>query len=76
MSDLQNLRARVIAGRDETKPSLVVCAGTACQASDSSRIIRSVKRYILLRDLVDDIRLRVTGCQGFCEMGPFILTEP
>jgi NADH-quinone oxidoreductase subunit F len=27
-------------------------------------------------DLHDRISLRITGCHGFCEMGPFLLTEP
>ena len=61
---------------DESKPRIVVCAGTACQASASSGIIRVAKRHILERGLLDRVSLRVTGCHGFCEMGPFILTEP
>ncbi|NQT84204.1 FAD-dependent oxidoreductase [bacterium] len=60
----------------ESKPCIVVCAGTACQASGSSDIIRVAKRHIIERRLLDKISLRVTGCHGFCEMGPFILTEP
>jgi len=35
-----------------------------------------VKRYIIEKGLVGKVALRVTGCHGFCEMGPFILTEP
>ncbi len=76
LASLQELRKRMIAGRVADKPTIVVCAGTACQASESNRIIRSVKRYLLLKDLVEVVDLRVTGCHGFCEMGPFILTEP
>jgi len=76
LSDLKELRRRIIAVQTEAKPTLIVCAGTACQASESSRIIRSVKRYLLAEDLIEKVGLRVTGCQGFCEVGPFILTEP
>ena len=53
-----------------------VCAGTACQASGASDIIRVAKKYIIQEELHDRISLRITGCHGFCEMGPFILTEP
>ena len=67
----------IIAGDvDESKPRIVVCAGTACQASGASDIIRAAKKYILQEHLLDKIALRITGCHGFCEMGPFILTEP
>ena len=57
-------------------PRLVVCAGTACQASGSNDVVRLAKRYILKNNLLDRISVRVTGCHGFCEMGPFVLTEP
>ncbi|MFH1419938.1 MAG: NADH-ubiquinone oxidoreductase-F iron-sulfur binding region domain-containing protein [Planctomycetota bacterium] len=55
---------------------MVICAGTACQASGSNDILRIAKRHIMDKGLIDKIALRITGCQGFCEMGPFILTEP
>ena len=58
------------------RPTLVVCAGTGGQASGSNDILRIIKRYILDRGLQSRIGLRVTGCQGFCEMDPFILVEP
>ena len=66
----------VAADYDESKPRLVICAGTACQASGSNGLLRVAKKYIIERELFDKIALRVTGCHGFCEMGPFILTEP
>jgi len=58
------------------KPTLVVCAGTGGQASGSNDVIRVIKRYILDRSLQEQIELRITGCQGFCEMDPFIVVEP
>jgi NADH-quinone oxidoreductase subunit F len=61
---------------EQGKPRIVVCAGTACQASGASDIVRVAKRHILEKQLVDRVSLRVTGCHGFCEMGPFVLTEP
>ncbi|HET7039455.1 MAG TPA: hypothetical protein VFH97_06180, partial [Gemmatimonadales bacterium] len=72
------LRRRV---RDEAAarpalPTLVLCAGTGGQASGSNDIMRIIKRQILERRLGDRIRLRITGCQGFCEMDPFIVVEP
>ena len=57
-------------------PRIVVCAGTACQASNSSDIIRIAKKYVIQENLFDRISIRITGCHGFCEMGPFVLTEP
>jgi len=76
VADLTGLRKRIIADRVRDRPTIIVCAGTACQASESGRIVRRVKRHLLMNDLIDQVDLRVTGCHGFCEVGPFILTEP
>ncbi|MFC2084125.1 FAD-dependent oxidoreductase [Bacteroidota bacterium] len=58
------------------RPTLVVCAGTGGQASGSNDVIRIIKRYILDRGLQEQVEIRITGCQGYCEMDPFIVVEP
>jgi len=58
------------------KPTLVVCAGTGGQASGSNDVIRVIKKYILEQGLQERVDLRITGCQGFCEMDPFVVVEP
>ncbi|MFB3818976.1 MAG: NADH-ubiquinone oxidoreductase-F iron-sulfur binding region domain-containing protein [Candidatus Methylomirabilales bacterium] len=75
---LDALRARLAAEaeRERGKPCLVLCAGTGGQASGSGTILRLVKRYILEHRLQDRLGLRITGCQGFCQMDPFIVVEP
>jgi NADH-quinone oxidoreductase subunit F len=76
INELKELRRVLFDASEENKPRIVICAGTACQASGSNDIIRISKRYIIEKRLVGKMSLRITGCHGFCEMGPFILTEP
>jgi NADH-quinone oxidoreductase subunit F len=76
ITDFNRLRSMVLADLERDKPCVVVCAGTACQASGSNDILRAAKKHILEKELLDRVSLRVTGCHGFCEMGPFMLTEP
>ena len=76
VKELTELRSMLFDHISEDKPCIVICAGTACQASSSSDIIRVAKRHVLENHLLERVSLRVTGCHGFCEMGPFILTEP
>ncbi len=76
IDELRELRSVLFDAIDKNKPRIVVCAGTACQASGSNGVIRVVKRHIIEKGLVGKVALRITGCHGFCEMGPFILTEP
>lgn len=74
--DLQRLRTIILDGGERDRPAVIVCAGTACQASGSNSVHRAIKKYIIENDLHEQLILRITGCHGFCEMGPFILTEP
>ncbi len=76
INELKELRSVLFNNADENKPRIVICAGTACHASGSNGIIRVVKKHIIEKHLVGTVSLRITGCHGFCEMGPFILTEP
>ena len=75
---LGDFRRRVLAEKDVVydRPTLVVCAGTGGQASGANDVIRVIKRYVLNRSMQEKVALRITGCQGFCEMDPFILVEP
>jgi NADH:ubiquinone oxidoreductase subunit F (NADH-binding)/(2Fe-2S) ferredoxin/NAD-dependent dihydropyrimidine dehydrogenase PreA subunit len=61
---------------DPVPPTIVVSAGTCGQASGANTLIRAIKREILTRDLAERVRLRVTGCQGFCQMEPSLLIDP
>ncbi len=73
-----DFRHRIITEKNfqHEKSTLVICAGTGGQASGSNDIIRIIKRYLLEKNLQEKIDLRITGCQGFCEMDPFILVQP
>ncbi len=76
IKELQGLQRRIRSRLDQRETLITVCAGTACQACGANDVQRVIKRRLIERDLVDRIRLRITGCHGFCEMGPFVVTEP
>jgi len=78
VEELVNFRRRILSERSVQYdvPTLVVCAGTGGQASGANDIIRVIKRYLIEKGLRDKVALRITGCQGFCEMDPFIVVEP
>jgi NADH-quinone oxidoreductase subunit F len=67
-------RLRVDPGAD--LPTLVIPAGTCGQASGANDLIRITKRTLLERSLGDRVRLRITGCHGYCQMEPSVLVEP
>jgi NADH-quinone oxidoreductase subunit F len=57
-------------------PTLVIPAGTCGQASGANDLIRMTKRTLLERGLGDRVRLRITGCHGYCQAEPSVLVEP
>ncbi|MBM4044111.1 MAG: FAD-dependent oxidoreductase [Planctomycetes bacterium] len=74
--EFRTFRQTILSQPRDERPCFVVCAGTGGLASGSNDILRILKRQILARNLQDRVSLRITGCQGFCEMDPFILVEP
>ena len=69
-------QARALTGRDSPAPTLVIPAGTCGRASGANDLIRTAEQKILDGGLTDRVRLRVTGCHGFCQMEPSVLVEP
>ena len=76
IEDFKQLQTRLIAGKDIKTPTIVISAGTCGQASGANDLIRVSKREILNKGLTERIKLRITGCHGFCEMEPSVLIEP
>jgi NADH:ubiquinone oxidoreductase subunit F (NADH-binding)/(2Fe-2S) ferredoxin len=70
------LQERIIADRDPQIPVVVIPAGTCGQASGANDLTRIAKREILTQGLADKLRLRITGCHGFCQAEPSVLIEP
>jgi len=58
------------------KINLIVSAGTCGQARGSMEVIDSLNNTIKQKRLQDKIRVKVTGCHGFCEAEPNIIVQP
>ena len=70
------LQERLADRGDRTIPVVVVPAGTCGRASGAEELVRVAEREISEKELSDKVRIRVTGCHGFCEMEPSVLVEP
>jgi NADH-quinone oxidoreductase subunit F len=76
IEDFELYRNRVVADLKSDIPTIIIPAGTCGQASGTNDLIRIAKRELLEKDLMDKVRLRITGCHGFCEMEPSVLIVP
>ncbi|MBM4040968.1 MAG: hypothetical protein FJ290_20910, partial [Planctomycetes bacterium] len=70
------LQSRLVAALDPGSPTIVVPAGTCGQVSGADELVRRARQELRDRNLTEKIRVRVTGCHGFCEMEPSVLIEP
>ncbi len=55
---------------------LFICAGTGCVANRSYEIKEELVREITRRGLNTEVRVAITGCNGYCERGPIIVVQP
>jgi NADH-quinone oxidoreductase subunit F len=80
VGDLTVLQSRLLADRELNEelqiPTIIIPTGTCGQASGANDLIRVTKRELLERDLAGRINLRITGCNGYCQMEPLALVEP
>ncbi len=72
----KDLRERLRVDRNGDLPTIVIPAGTCGQASGANDIIRIAKRTVLERGLGEQLRIRITGCHGYCQMEPSALVLP
>jgi len=62
--------------RSEKRPVLTVSSGTCGQARGSAKVINALHKALKERRLENKVKVRVTGCHGFCEAEPNIIIFP
>jgi len=68
---------KTYAGEDSSiKQWITVCGGTGCQAYGCNEVARSLEAEIENQGLSGEVRVRSTGCHGFCERGPIVVIQP
>ena len=80
--------ARNALKQSEQVPAVLICAGTGCIAGGALKIYENLKNecesrglpvYIGLKHDSDEeksLHIKMSGCHGFCEMGPLVHIEP
>jgi NADH-quinone oxidoreductase subunit F len=54
----------------------IICGGTGCAACGCRAIRESMDREVAALGLGGRVKVRTTGCHGYCEQGPLIIVEP
>jgi NADH:ubiquinone oxidoreductase subunit F (NADH-binding)/(2Fe-2S) ferredoxin len=60
----------------DNKHEIIVCQGTGCVSGGAEQLYSLLQREIAGLNLSDSIRVKLTGCHGFCQRGPLVVIEP
>ena len=55
---------------------IMICAGTGCTASGAIPLQEAIEQELKRFGLEKSVDVVVTGCHGFCEMGPLVVVYP
>src|SRR4030065_1810684 len=72
--DLEKVREQILKKRESQKIVLRTC-NTGCRARRSQKVVDSLENAIQEQGVQDTVKIKKTGCHGFCEMGPVIGVE-
>ncbi|NWF93570.1 MAG: NADH-quinone oxidoreductase subunit NuoF [Syntrophaceae bacterium] len=76
-SDLEKWRQDIIKKQKRDEIVVSVCGGTGCHAYGCKKVRDQFAKAIKKNGFMDKkIRLRFTGCRGFCERGPIVTIQP
>jgi len=56
--------------------NLMLCGGTGCIASGAPKVKQAIEEELIKRGLADEVQVVMTGCNGFCAMGPIMTVFP
>jgi NADH-quinone oxidoreductase subunit F len=74
--ELEKLRQELLAGSKTDAPQVTVCGGTGCLANGSAAVAQAFAEEMKKQGLDGRVRLKKTGCHGFCERGPVVILHP
>lgn len=79
VTSVKNLQERASEKKKENQKYskvITLCAGTGCCASGCLSVLTALRNELKQKGLAKKIKIRTTGCHGFCEQGPLMVIEP
>jgi NADH:ubiquinone oxidoreductase subunit F (NADH-binding)/(2Fe-2S) ferredoxin/ferredoxin len=73
---LESFRERLARELQAWPMRITLSGGTCGEASGSLAVLQAVRAGLEENGLTDEVHVRVTGCQGFCQQEPLLTVEP
>ncbi len=61
---------------EKVRSHLMLCAGTGCVASGTTKVKTALEQELAKRGLAEEIKIVLTGCNGYCAEGPVMAVYP
>lgn len=74
--DLERAAENLKEESSRSKKIVTLCAGTGCCASGCLEVGLALQKELKRAQLENEVKIRTTGCHGFCEQGPLMVIEP
>ncbi|NMD11810.1 MAG: hydrogenase, partial [Acidobacteria bacterium] len=72
----QTIAAHERLRKKDRRPILTVSAGTCGRARGALKVVDALRTSLRKAKIDKKVRLRVTGCHGYCEAEPNIIVQP
>ncbi len=88
LEEFKALQEKCIKARENEKRKILVCCGTGCAAGGNLKVYEELKNQMAAHGAAYEVALnlsscagesvgiKMSGCHGFCEMGPLVRIEP
>ena len=86
VQELREYRETCKKAMDAEKSRVVICGGAGCVSKGANRVYEKLLSLmkeknlsfsvVLEKENTADVRVKKSGCHGFCEMGPLVRIEP
>ena len=60
----------------KNKPLITICGGTGCRANRCIEVSELFRSTLKQKGLDKKVDIRISGCHGFCELGPLVVLSP
>ncbi len=61
---------------NRTRIQVMLCGGTGCESTGSLKVKTALEAEIEKHGLEPEVEIVVTGCNGFCAVGPVMVVQP
>lgn len=73
-ADLETWRIQLQTERNPETPCITVCTGTGCSSVGAHDVVKKLETELSANG--SNIKVKATGCHGFCERGPLVVMHP